>query len=67
MKTIALEDEIKMEYEGLVTYAGLNGILSALKIAADEIVNLRREIEGYRIFKQSVDEALNRGDGSYRP
>jgi len=25
------------------------------------------ELEGYRRFKASVDEALNSGDGAYRP
>ena len=28
---------------------------------------LRAEIRGLRAFKSSVDEALNSGDGSYRP
>lgn len=27
----------------------------------------RAELEGLRAFKRSVDEALNSGDGSYRP
>lgn len=32
-----------------------------------ELKELRREVEGLRAFKRSVDEALNSGDGSYRP
>ena len=34
---------------------------------AVEICTLLDEVEGLRAFKQSVDEALNVGDGSYRP
>lgn len=39
----------------------------AYEIAAQRIVELTREVEGLRGFKRSVDEALNSGDGSYRP
>jgi hypothetical protein len=37
---------------------------SALYEAADVLAN---EIDSLRAFKRSVDEALNTGDGSYRP
>jgi len=33
----------------------------------DNMDDLRRELEGLRAFKRSVDEALNSGDGTYRP
>ena len=33
----------------------------------DRIEQLEEEIKGYESFKQSVDEALNSGDGAYRP
>lgn len=32
-----------------------------------EIDRLTDEVAGLRGFKRSVDEALNTGDGSYRP
>ncbi len=32
-----------------------------------ENAELRREVESLRAFKRGVDEALNSGDGSYRP
>lgn len=31
------------------------------------VASQRSELEGLRLFKRSVDEALNSGDGSYRP
>lgn len=34
------------------------------KVAMDD---LQRELDGLRSFKSSVDEALNSGDGTYRP
>jgi hypothetical protein len=36
-------------------------------VSADFARQLEREVEGLRAFKRSVDEALNTGDGSYRP
>jgi hypothetical protein len=35
--------------------------------AADEIEKLRNELAGYRRWASSVNEALNTGDGAYRP
>lgn len=32
-----------------------------------ELTAMQRELESLRAFKRSVDEALNSGDGSYRP
>lgn len=32
-----------------------------------ELLNLRIEVKSLRAFKAGVDEALNSGDGSYRP
>ena len=32
-----------------------------------ELISLRDEVESLRAFKRGVDEALNSGDGSYRP
>jgi hypothetical protein len=32
-----------------------------------EVVYLREEVRGLRAFKRSVDEALNSGEGYYRP
>jgi len=39
------------------------------KLIAEQmsITVLTREVEGLRSFKASVDQALNSGDGSYRP
>lgn len=34
---------------------------------ADLLDEAANEIDGLRAFKRSVDEALNSGDGSYRP
>lgn len=31
------------------------------------VVALAEEVRSLRVFKRSVDEALNMGDGSYRP
>lgn len=36
-------------------------------LAANEYPKLLKEVESLRAFKRSVDEALNSGDGSYRP
>jgi len=43
--------------------------LASLKLsnAYDEISKLKKELESLRAFKHSVDEALNSGDGTYRP
>ena len=38
-----------------------------LAAAQARVEALRQEVEGLRAFKRSVDEALNSGDGSYRP
>ena len=38
-----------------------------LEFAVYELIALRAEVESLRVFKRSVDEALNSGDGSYRP
>lgn len=35
--------------------------------AIDYIKSIGKELNGLRAFKRSVDEALNSGDGSYRP
>lgn len=32
-----------------------------------EVGRLTKEVQGYEAFKRSVDEALNSGDGTYRP
>jgi len=32
-----------------------------------EVATLKQTVESLQRFKQSVDEALNSGDGSYRP
>lgn len=32
-----------------------------------EVIYLRDRVEGLESFKRGVDEALNSGDGSYRP
>lgn len=36
-------------------------------VRADDHDKLKREVEGLLKFRESVDEACNRGDGSYRP
>jgi len=43
--------------------------LASIKLsnAYDEISKLKKELESLRAFKHSVDEALNSGDGAYRP
>jgi hypothetical protein len=33
----------------------------------NELANARVELEGFHAWKRSVDEALNSGDGVYRP
>ena len=40
---------------------------SDLVVLADEVARLRDELSGYRRWASSVNEALNTGDGSYRP
>jgi hypothetical protein len=46
-------------------------VINAGRIEDDHVRDLLREaayeIEGLRAFKRGVDEALNSGDGSYRP
>jgi hypothetical protein len=32
-----------------------------------ELAQVQEELEGLRAFKRSVEEALNSGDGAYRP
>jgi hypothetical protein len=44
-----------------------DGYRAAYEKAASRIVEQSKEIEGLRAFKRSVDQALNSGDGSYRP
>lgn len=44
---------------------GAKGI--ALKSAWKEIERLKKEIEGWYAYKRNIDEALNSGDGVYRP
>lgn len=50
-----------------VRLSGYEFSSSLMLKAADELERLRREVEGLRAFKRSVDEALNSGNGSYRP
>ena len=45
----------------------LNGAGSTLIANNITIAELKHEIEGLRSFKHSVDQALNSGNGSYRP
>lgn len=40
---------------------------AALDRCDDARMKAEQELEGLRVFKRSVDEALNSGDGSYRP
>lgn len=42
-------------------------LMYAATLAVAEIRRLRKQIEGHERFAQSVNEALNSGDGSYRP
>ena len=44
-----------------------HAIANWLAEEASEVDRLRRENESLRRFKASVDEALNSGDGVYRP
>ena len=41
----------------------------AAQVAAleSELAEAQTELEGFRAFKRGVDEALNSGDGAYRP
>lgn len=50
--------------EALVANARAGSQLSALRL---ELNDAHQQIRSLRAFKQSVDEALNIGDGSYRP
>lgn len=42
-------------------------ISKAFLEAADELERLRSEVAGYQRWASSVNDALNSGDGSYRP
>ena len=35
--------------------------------AIKQIEKLQKELEGYRRYKENIDQALNTGDGVYRP
>jgi len=63
---VKVEDEFQAVRAGklarLLSEAG-----STLLAEQMSITVLTREVEGLRAFKQSVDQALNSGDGSYRP
>ena len=49
-------------------YSGVVGVKNAvIKNLQRELAGAKAEIEGLRSFKRSVDEAMNSGDGSYRP
>ena len=54
------QGEPKHELEELVTAEEVSAYVH-------KIVELTKRIEGLLSFKRSVDEALNSGDGSYRP
>lgn len=41
-----------------------HGLLEELAV---KVAEMERELESLRSFKRGVDEALNSGDGTYRP
>jgi hypothetical protein len=45
----------------------LAALESSLAQAQAVVEALRTELEGLRAWKRSIDEALNSGDGAYRP
>jgi len=45
----------------------ISGLLPDLIQAKDDIEALRAELDSLRAWKRSIDEALNSGDGAYRP
>lgn len=42
-------------------------LASVIVKLAEEVIFLRDEVDSLRAFKAGVDEALNSGDGVYRP
>ncbi len=65
MMTGEREEKLKERIQDLLRL--LNECQAERDTALGERDALREELEGYRRFKQNVDEALNSGDGSYRP
>lgn len=45
----------------------IDGLLAEVRRLRARVAELESECNGLRAFKQGVDEALNSGDGSYRP
>lgn len=68
-----IEDAIPtLIHPGIV--ARLRPYISHLRASADEIgrltadvQRLQKELDGYRAWERSINEALNSGDGTYRP
>jgi len=42
-------------------------LVGDLRHLLDLVERLAKEVDGYRAWERSVNEALNSGDGSYRP
>lgn len=60
---------LKKEVEGLSLFYDrlILNFADMEKDLLQQLAAARKELEGLRSFKESVDEALNFGDGSYRP
>ena len=43
------------------------GLVSAIQAMGEELNQVKEDREGLLAWKRNVDEALNSGDGSYRP
>lgn len=69
-----MNDEQEIEIIELIDYLELKTrqasdpvVRENARRAWDSLVALRNERDSLRAFKRGVDEALNSGDGSYRP
>lgn len=53
--------------EAIEAWRKLPALEAELAQARTNVETLLAELEGFRAWKRSVDEALNSGDGAYRP
>ena len=62
------DPDIRNEHDRLATIYRQRGLVVLIETAADELVKLRRYIADHRCaLPDSIQQALNSGDGSYRP